>query len=337
MSTAVTGAVPDVSVVIVNWNTRDLLNQALHSLYEETRGVDFEAIVVDNGSTDGSAELIESKWSGVKLVALPRNVGFTSGNNAGIAEARGRHVLLLNSDTIVLPTTLKGLAGFLDRHADVGCAGPRHLNADLSLQRSMDDFPTLFADFASYTGLARVRPIERFLASRFAWWSSHDEQREVGWVNGSCIMVRREVIDQVGGLDEGFFIYGEELDWCYRMREAGWRVCFTPDAEVIHLGGQAMNRAPDRRVVLLYSGQLRFYRKHYPAWRYLGLRGVVASIAAVRLLMLTGLLVAVRLGVQPQASTWESITQERVITDPRTMMRAWWQIMCGGIARPADI
>ncbi|MBK7324432.1 MAG: glycosyltransferase family 2 protein [Candidatus Microthrix sp.] len=160
-------------------------------------------------------------------------------------------MLLLNSDTVVLPTTVEPLVRFLDEHPRAGTAGARHLNADGSLQRSMDDVPTLLPDALYYTELYRVPAIRRWLSQRCAWWSDHDVEREAGWVNGACMMVRRDVITEIGGLDERLFIYGEELDWCYRMKEVGWTVHFVPTAEVIHLGGQAMDSAADRRAQLL--------------------------------------------------------------------------------------
>ena len=330
--TSAEGAAPMVSVVIVNWNTRDLLEQTLRTLYEQTT-VPFEAIVVDNGSVDGSAELVRTAFPQALLVPLPENRGFAAANNIGFSHAVGRYILLLNSDTIVLPSTVAGLAALLDEHAVAGCAGARHLNADLSLQRSVDNAPSLLNDLLSYTELQRLAVFGGLLRRRFAWWADHDAVRTVGWVNGSCMMVRREVLDAVGGLDEGFFIYAEELDWCYRMWGAGFSVYFTPDAEVIHLGGQAMNSAVSRRLVLKYTGQLRFYLKNYSYGRYLALRAIVAGVALVRLTMLLGLAAVAPLGLRPSERVWEVLTQENVMTNPRTMLRVWWKILC--LPRPS--
>jgi GT2 family glycosyltransferase len=318
---------PDVSVVIVGWNTRDLLRQTLESLYRETHNVEFETIVVDNGSTDGSIERVHEEWKQVRLIALPENKGFAVGNNMGFRIACGRHILLLNSDTIVLPSTLYGMVHFLDSHIDAGCVGCRHLNPDRTLQRSMDSFPSLLNDFVSYSELHRLPFMQRFLRRRFPWWSDHKQGREVDWVNGACMMVRREVIAQIGGLDEDYFIYAEEIDWCYRMRKAGWRIYFCPDAEIIHIGGQAMNRAIDKRVVLKYKGQYRFYRKHYSIWKYVVLRIIVTATAIPRVGILFLLLM-----LSPRRNFignigWELVTQEPVVTDPATMLRAWWNVI----------
>lgn len=319
--------VPDVSVVIVNWNTRDLLQQTLESLYRETQDVTFETIVADNASTDGGVELIRRAWKQVCLIALPDNRGFAYANNAGFARARGRYILLLNSDTIVLRSTLAGMVRFLDAHPGAGCVGCRHLASDGTLQGSMDSFPGLLKDFLCYSELRRVRWLLPFIRQRFPWWSNHDEVREVDWVNGSCLMVRREAIWQVGVLDETFFLYAEEIDWCYRMRQAGWRVYFTPHSEIIHIGGQSTGRISDRRVVLLYEGQYRFYRKHYPAWKYAALRAIVRVAAVFRLATLACVYVLSQLGKRTAHAGGEILTQEPRATEPAAMLRAWWTIL----------
>lgn len=317
---------PDVSVVIVSWNVRDLLQQTLETLYRESRHVSFETVVVDNGSTDGSVELVRESWKQVRLISLPENRGFAVGNNIGFNEARGRYILLLNSDTIVLPTTLPGMVSFLDQHPETGCVGARHLNPDGTLQRSIDNFPSLLNDFLSYSELHRLSVLQPFLRRRFPWWSEHDQVRDVDWVNGACMMVRSEVIAQLGGLDEGYFIYAEEIDWCYRMIQAGWRVSFTPEAEIIHLGGQAMNRVADKRIVLKYKGQYRFYRKHYPIWKYVVLRAIVTAVAIPRIVIL--LFLHLFSGWSRNTLLrWQGLTQEPVATEPRIMLRAWWKIL----------
>lgn len=318
---------PDVSVVIVNWNTRDLLHQTLTTLHRETTGTTFETIVVDNGSEDGSADLVRREWPQVTLIASPTNLGFAGGNNLGLRRCRGRHVLLLNSDTIILPNTLGPMARFLDAHPEAGCVGCLHHNEDLTLQRSTGDFPNYVEDGLFYTDLYRLPPVRAYLRRHYIWWGDHDRVREVDWVNGACMMVRREVVEQIGGLDEGYFIYAEEVDWCYCMRRAGWRVYFTPEAEVIHLGGKAMDRVPARRLVLKYTGQYRFYKKYYPLWHRLVLRAAVTPFALARIVLLCGFAAAARLGWSGPRALWELITQEAVVTDPGAIIRAWWRIV----------
>ena len=316
----------DVSVVVINWNTRDLLHQALATLQPAIAGMLVETIVVDNGSTDGSVEMVRRDWPEVVLVPLPRNVGFAAGNNEGIRLAQGRKIMLLNSDVIVLESTVLGLSKCLDRRPEVGCAGARHLNVDRTLQRSMDRFPTLVSDLLSYSEAYRLPWVERYLRRHYPWWGDHGVEREVGWVNGACLMVRREVVETIGMLDESFFIYGEELDWCYRIWQGGWKVVFTPEAEVIHLGGQAMDAASARRIVLLYLGQLKFYDKHYSALRLTVLKVGIAGLALVRLALLSVLYVASRSGARPNDNVWHLVTGERVRTGWRPMFSAWWKI-----------
>lgn len=319
--------VPDVSVVIVNWNTRDLLQQVLESLHRETHDVTFETIVVDNSSSDGTVEFIQHTWQQVKIIPLPKNLGFGAANNIGFRESCGRYVLVLNSDTIVLPSTLYYMVSFLDKHPQVGCVGCRHLNPNGSLQGSMDSFPSLFKDFLCYSDLYRLPVLLPLLRQKYPWWSDHNQIRKVDWVNGSCMMVRREVIEQVGGFDDGCFMYAEELDWCYRMKKSGWDVFFTPEAEIIHIGGQSSKHIVDKRIVLLYKGQYRFYNRNYPAWKYVALRLIVTILAIPRIIILLIFYMLSLLGVKINTNKWEIITQEPIVTEPIVMLRAWWNVL----------
>lgn len=320
---------PDVTVVIVNWNGGDLLRQTLDSLYRETRRVRFETVVVDNASTDESVAAVHGAFPDLRLILLPENRGFAAANNRAFGQARGRYVLLLNSDTIVLPSTLPGLVGFLDAHPEAGCVGCRHLWPDGSLQPSIDSFPSLLKDFLCSSELRRAAWVLPFMRRHYPWWTDHDVTREVDWVNGSCLMVRREAISHTGGLDEGFFLYAEEIDWCYRMRQAGWLTFFTPDAEVVHIGGQSTRHIADRRVALLYRGQRRFYRKHYGGLQTAALHGIISDIAVVRLGCLSAVYVATLFGTRARRAGGELLTQEPLANDPATMLRAWWTILTG--------
>lgn len=317
-----------VSVIVVNWNTRELLEQLLHSLDRQVDQPSYEVVVVDNGSSDGSADMVRTQWPQVKLVTLPRNVGFAAGNNAGFRHAAGEYLLLLNSDTIVMPTTLPGLVSVLRRHPEVGCVGARHFNIDGSLQRSTNAFPTLVNDFLELTELSRLRPVQCLLRLRFPWWGDHASTFNTGWVNGACMMVRRQVIEEVGGLDETFFAYVEEVDWCYRMHQRGWRVVFTPDAEIIHLSGRSLCRDPARRLHLRYWGHCAFYGKHYSKGAAISFRGIVTAVAAGRIVALALLRVARRLGYRPPERLWEAVAQEPHTGGDRAIMRAWWRILC---------
>jgi N-acetylglucosaminyl-diphospho-decaprenol L-rhamnosyltransferase len=314
---------PDVSVVIVSWNAKDLTDQALRSLNAHNASDDLEVIVVDNNSEDDTAEHLRREWPQVKLVRPGENTGFSRGNNIGFGHARGRYVLLLNSDTIVLPTTVSGLVRHLDAEPSVGCVGARHLNPDMSLQWSVDDFPNLPNDFLHYTDLYRLPFLQSWLARRWPRWTAHNEERDVDWVNGACMMVRREVIEQTGGFDESFFIFAEELDWCRRIWDAGWRVRFIPDAELIHIQGGTFTNANGHRRLMIYQSSLRYYRKHKTRAEQIGLRVVIVANAIVRLPLIAGLGVARKAGVRRTDPLWLTLTQDNVAPNTSVAIRTW--------------
>jgi hypothetical protein len=253
----------DVSVVIVSWNTRELLRDCLASLFRHAGDLAFEAIVVDNASGDGSAEMVEREFPAVRLLRSPVNLGFAAANNRGLALARGRYVLLLNSDTRVLEGALPRCVRFADAHPEAGVVGCRLLNADGSLQPSCFEYPSLGNLLLVLSHLPRLFPRSRWLAKeRMGAWP-HDSEREVEAVVGAFMLVRREAIAAVGPLDEAFYMYGEEADWCRRMTRAGWRVRFTPEAEIVHLGGASAARAEGLMFRQLQGSTLLFVRKHH--------------------------------------------------------------------------
>jgi len=316
---------PQVSVVIVNWNSRELLAQALTTLHDTTTSVFFETIVVDNGSHDGSVDYLRESWPGVTVIPLDHNHGFAAANNIGFKSCAGEYVLLLNVDTISRPTTVSGLVECLSRHPEAGCAGARHLNADGSLQWSMDDFPSLLNDTLRYTDLIRLPVLRGWLKRTYPAFTDHDEEREVGWVNGACLMVRREVIERAGGLDEYFFIYAEELDWCFRIWQAGWTVRFTPRAEVIHLLGGSFSATDGKRTILLYQSLRRYYRKHYSPAKYRAISAMVMANAAWRLGALAGMHLSSMLGRPPGQALWELVTQQQARLEWPVLYRTWWK------------
>jgi GT2 family glycosyltransferase len=244
---------PDLTIVIVNWNTRQLLLDCLASLPAATIGVTSETIVVDNGSTDDSVAAVREHFPDVRLIVNTANKGFAAANNQAIRASDGRYVLLLNSDTIARPLALARLVPFLDRHEDVGVVGPRLLNRDGSLQPSWAMFPRLWTELVGRK-LRLRRPYRTIDGSR---------AYATDWIDGACMAVRREMLDSVGLLDESYFMYTEEVDWCYRIRRAGWQICYYPDAEVVHFGGQSSKRAATRMKAELYLSKLRFFGKHY--------------------------------------------------------------------------
>jgi len=253
----------DLSIIIVNWNTRDILHHCLLSIYAQTEGVEREVIVIDNGSTDGSVEMIKRNFREVILVENAGNRGFAAANNQGIKISKGRYVCLVNSDIIVLEYCIQKLMSFIDEYPSIGIVGPRIVNPDGSVRTSCNHFPTISNNLCQALGLSRLFPKSTF----FSPWTmdswSHDSTRSVDVVAGSFWMVRRKAIDEVGLLDEDFFIYGEDIDWCKRFHNAGWDVVFYPGAEAIHLGGASSNNAPVRFYLEMQKADLQYWRKHH--------------------------------------------------------------------------
>lgn len=255
---------PDVTIVIVSWNTCDILRNCLRSVYESAGRVDLEVVVVDNASKDGSAEMVEREFGRATLVANRDNRGFAAANNQGILLAQGRYVLLLNSDTIVLDGAIEKTVAFADAHPDAAVVGCKVLNPDRTLQASCFLFPSALNMVLSATYLYKLFPRSRLFGRELmTWWDKRDA-REVDVVSGCFMLVRREAIEQVGAMDDGFFMYAEETDWCYRFKAAGWKNVYTPDGQIIHLGGQSTAKVSTAMTVQMRLSILRFIRKHRP-------------------------------------------------------------------------
>lgn len=253
----------DVSIVIVSWNTRDILRDCLRSICQKGGAVSFEIIVVDNASADDSVAMVRREFPEVRLIENLDNRGFAAANNQGIAVSAGRYVLLLNSDTIVLENGVAETVAFADAHPQAAVVGCRVLNADRTLQRTCSTYPGLLNMTLSSTYLYKVFPRSRLFGREHMTWWAHDEIREVEVVSGCFMLVRREAIERVGVMDDGFFMYAEETDWCYRFNKAGWKVLFTPVAGIVHLGGQSSKRVHVDMAVQLRLSILRFIRKHH--------------------------------------------------------------------------
>jgi len=253
------GEPPDVSVVIVSWNTRALTVACLASLPAAATGLTWDAWVVDNASADDSVAEIRRRFPEVHLVANTANEGFAAANNRAIRASAGRYVLLLNSDTVMAPGSLEHLVRFADGRAGAGVVGPRLLNPDGSLQSGPTPFPSLWTEFLSVSGIGR-RIAFRGYPSRGPRRSGTAQR--TGYVMGACMLARRQAIDDVGVLDEGYFMYSEEPDWCWRMHQRGWETWYTPDAAVTHFGGQSTSQVREAMLVALYRSKVRFFRIH---------------------------------------------------------------------------
>lgn len=245
----------DLSIVIVNTNTRALLKDCINSILNYTTGIEYEIIVVDNHSTDGSSEMIRAEFSTVGLIQNERNLGFPASNNRGFAISSGRYVLALNPDTVVVGNALSSMVRFMDERPDAGACGCKLLNADGSLQPSWENFPSLLSEIFYGTPLNKIFPHRKRRESNGVY--------EVDWVSGACLMVRRETMNDVGVFDEQFSpIYSEETDWCYRIKQHGWKIFYLPEPEVVHLCGQTTKWKRIWFAVQLQKTKYLFFRKH---------------------------------------------------------------------------
>ena len=252
----------DISIIIVNWNTKEHLHHCLNSL---TNANDYtqEIIVVDNCSSDGSPEVIEKEYHQVRLIKNEANLGFAKANNIGIATSRGKYVALVNSDVIVLDDCIERLIEFMDKNPSVGMAGPRILNADHTLQVSCRHFPTIWKNLCQVLALNMVFAKSSLFAEPMMKYWAHDAERKVDVLSGCFWMLRRAALDEVGLLDESFFIYGEDIDWCRRFHDSRWDVMFYPGAEAIHFGGASSSNAPIRFYLEMQKADLQYWRKHH--------------------------------------------------------------------------
>jgi len=253
----------DVSIVIVSWNTRALLARCLQSVFDTTSNLDFEVIVVDNASTDGSQDMVQQWFPNVHLIANKENLGFAKANNQAIRRSQGRHVLLLNSDAFVRENTIERMVAFMDAHPRAGMAGCKLLYEDGRLQPSCYTFPTLFTEFCIATRLDRLLPKSPLFGKyRMTYWD-YGDVREVEVIVGAFMMVRATAIDEVGLLDESYFMYSEEVDWCYRFKRNGWKIYFYPHAEAVHLWGGSSKQVPVETLIRMYRSRVAFFRRYY--------------------------------------------------------------------------
>lgn len=248
----------DLSIIIVNWNTRDLLRQCLKSLYENLTGLSYGIFVVDNGSTDDSPAMVKDEFPTVKLIPNRSNLGFARANNLAIRAAEGRFFLLLNSDTLVKKGAVEGLVETIEADSSIGIAGLQLLNADGSLQNSICSFPSLLTELTNKSLLRLLLP------SKYPG-KEHQIRGpiEVDAIIGSCMLVRREATEQIGLLDEDFFFFFEETDWCLRMHKAGWKVVFDPRYSIFHLQGKSAAVVNARARIEYWRSRYAYFAKHF--------------------------------------------------------------------------
>ena len=257
---------PDLSVCILSWNTRELLRDCLASIFADGQSGAWQVVVVDNASTDGSAAMVEKCFPRAEVVVTEQNLGFSRGNNLGLARAQGRYWLLLNSDTRVETGALGGLVEFMDGSPEAGVVGPKLLNGDGSLQLSCGVGPNLKTEIANKFLLHKFFPF--FKLGRW----DHSEIRVVDWVSGACLLVRREAAEAVGLLDPEIYMFHEDLEWCTRMRKGGWKTVYFPFSRVYHIGGQSTRKNFAEMLVVSQRSQFYFFHKHFSRAHLWGLR-----------------------------------------------------------------
>jgi GT2 family glycosyltransferase len=254
---------PTISVIIVSWNAKKYLEQCLQSILVDSEAYDAEIIVVDNASTDGSPELIRHNFPKVKLICNADNLGFAKANNIGINHSKGEYLFLINSDVVVYPNCISSMVDYMEKHPETGMLGPRILGTDGNVQRSCMGYPSLWNLFSRAIFLDSAFPhIKLFNGFMLKNWA-HDSIKEVDVINGCFWSVRRKAVEQIGLLDEDFFIYGEDMDWCKRFNNAGWKVVYFPQAESLHYGGASSSNAPVRFYVEMQKANLQYWRKHH--------------------------------------------------------------------------
>lgn len=274
---------PDLSILIVSYNTLGPLEDCLHSIFRNRAGVDVQVIVVDNASADGSADMVAERFPGVVLHASQQNLGFAAANNVGLESAVGRHVMLLNPDTIVHRDCLRQLLTYLEEHDDVGAVAPKLLNTDGSLQRSVRRFPTASALLYQYTMFRLWIPWRKRHASYKMRDFAFDQITDVEVPMGAAILVRGELFRGLEGLDAGYFIYYEEAHLCRQLHAAGWRVVYLPSAQASHLGGESSRQAGDFLFRVTMESLVRYVSFDLAGWRFFWFRmalkfGLVAKL-----------------------------------------------------------
>ncbi len=270
----------DLSIIIINWNTKQLLLNCIASIYSTAHNASYEVFVVDNGSTDGSVEAVSKTYPAVNVIVNTANLGFARANNIALRGISGRYAVLLNSDTVLTKSALDKMYDFMAHNPRAGMCGPQLLNEDGSKQNSIGSFPTLLTEFVSRR-VVRILSPQRY---REAFKFKHivlSGPAEVDFIVGACMMVRKAAIDEVGALDGDYFFLYEEVDWCFRMKKAGWLVYHLPDVKVYHLGGKSMKDISLRARVESWRSRYLFFKKNLDlspyAWYGLLLIGIIQN------------------------------------------------------------
>lgn len=274
----------DVSIIIVNWNTKELLRNCLISIDEKAGNVDYQIIVIDNASSDGSAEMVKTGFPAVLLIDNSKNQGFAAANNQGIRIAKGRYILLLNSDTLICDSAIEKTVRYADKHPEAAAVGCQVRESSDKIQMTCFRFPSLLNLSLRASGLATLFKYNRFFGREETLLWRRDTEREVDIVSGMFMLVRHEAIREVGLMDETYFLYFEDTDWCYRFFKAGWKMVFWPGAKIIHIdaGSKSTDQDGLRMFVQFQKSLLIFFKKHYGGLIYFVARLMLAVSFGLR-------------------------------------------------------
>jgi N-acetylglucosaminyl-diphospho-decaprenol L-rhamnosyltransferase len=277
----------DLTIIIVTWNSMADISRCLDSIQNAGTTGNVRTVVVDNRSSDGTPDAVARGFPFVHLVRNSGNTGFAAANNQALRSAESRYMLLLNPDTEVDPGAIDALIRFMDAHPQAWAAGPALLNGDRTPQRTGVKFPTLWNLAVETLFLDRLFPMSRLFGSHRELYADPTAARQVDYLQGSCLIVKKEAVERIGGLDEGFFMYFEETDWCFRMKEAGGEIWYTPDASVIHFGGGTFGHYDERRLVHFYTSLKRFFEKHHSPSGLLAVRLLILCRGIIRWIVWT--------------------------------------------------
>ena len=308
------GELTDLSIIIVSWNVAELLRACLQSITQSSLGqYTIEILVVDSASTDHSVQMVRDHFPQVKILPQNTNVGFSRCNNIGLLASIGRYIFLLNPDTEIVGNALAHMIAYMDANPSVGILGPHTLNTDGTTQSTRRRFPTLALGFVESTWLQKFAP-KNMLAHYYATDVADDSVSDVDWVQGSALLTRRDVYTQIGGLDENYVMYSEEMDWCKRAKSAGWRVIYFGTADIVHHGGKSSEQVTSRKHIHFQESKLRYFRKFH-GW---------LPAQALRLFLLLSYLWQIVLeSLKSALGHKRSIRRERIL--------AYWQVLRSGL------
>lgn len=271
-----------LTIQIVNWNAREPLRAALRSILVHPPQCSYEILVLDNASSDGSVQMLEKEFPEVKLIVSEQNLGFSKGHNLAARAAQGKYLFILNPDTEVLPHALDWLVAYAEQHPEIGIIGPKILNPDGSLQYSCRRFPNPAAALFRNTPLGKLFPNNPYTRDYLMTDWDHNSIREVDWVSGAALFIRREVFEQLAGFDEQFFMYCEDTDLCYRAWQAGYKVVYYPEPKIKHAIGRSTDLVANKMIITFHKSMYLFYKKHYARRTFVLLRPFVPLGLALR-------------------------------------------------------